>query len=41
MCMGQCCVEFRYETVLGKPALLLLAITKLRRIKGQNCPQYD
>ena len=38
---GQCCVEFQYDTVLGKPALLLLAFTKLRRIKGQNCPQYD
>ena len=40
MCVGQCWVESYYETVLGKPALLLLAITKLRRIRGQNCPQY-
>ena len=40
MCVGQCCVEFHYETVLGKPALLSLAITKLRRIRGENCPQY-
>ena len=40
MCVGQCCVEFHYETVLGKPALLLLAITKLRRIRGENCLQY-
>ena len=33
-------LELHYETVLWKPALLLLAIKKLRRIRGQNCPQY-
>lgn len=41
VCVGQCCVEFHYETALGKPALLVLAITKLRRIRGQNFPQYS
>ena len=38
MGLGRCCDELHHGTGLEIPLLLLLAITRLHRNLGQNCP---